>query len=272
MSESLALDGTSDFERRFGGLRRLYGVAGAQRIFDAHAVVVGIGGVGSWTAEGLARSGVRRLTLIDLDHISESNFNRQIHANELSLGQSKVEAMRERIKQFHPACEVEIVDDFVTADNWSDLAEHLERATPEGSPLAVIDACDQIRAKTAMAAWAIRQRVPMVCVGAAGGKRQAQAVEVDDLSQVSHDPLLAKLRYQLRRQHGAAREGRMRLSCVFSREAVAGPDASCDLGSRDGSLGCHGYGSVVSVTAAFGMSAAGWALNTFSKISSTSFR
>jgi tRNA A37 threonylcarbamoyladenosine dehydratase len=247
-----------DFERRFGGLRRLYGSVGAQRIFDAHVVVVGIGGVGSWAAEALARSGVRRLTLIDLDHVSESNFNRQIHANLLSLGQSKSEAMRERIALFHPNCEVDVIDEFVSPDNWPSVLDSLNLAQ---EPDAVIDACDQVRAKTAMAAWSLRARVPLVCVGAAGGKRMPQAVEVGDLVDVSHDPLLAKLRYQLRKHHAAQRKGKMKLACVFSREAVAPPDASGEAGSGDGSLNCHGYGSVVSVTAVFGMSAAGWVMN-----------
>ena len=251
-------DGTADFERRFGGLRRLYGSEGAQRIFEAHVVVVGIGGVGSWAAEGLARSGVKRLTLIDLDHVSESNINRQVHANSLTLGQSKGDAMRERIAQFHPACVVDVVEEFVSPDNWPALLNSLQLSR---GPDAVIDACDQVRAKTAMAAWALGARMPLVCVGAAGGKRLPQAVEVGDLVDVSHGPLLAKLRYQLRKHHGARATGKMKISCVFSRETVAPPDASCELGAGDGSLNCHGYGSVVSVTASFGMCAAGWVLN-----------
>lgn len=247
---------TENFERRFGGLRRLYGVAGAQRIFDAHVVVVGIGGVGSWAVEALARSGVRRLTLIDTDHVSESNINRQIHALEPTLGQSKTQAMRERIALFHPGCQVDVIDDFVTPDNWPALlAADLE------APSALIDACDQVRAKTAMAAWAPREGVPFVTVGAAGGKRLTQAVEVSDLAEVTHDPLLAQLRYRLRKEHGAARSGRMGCACVFSREAVASPDVSCSVDAGDGSLNCHGYGSVVSVTATFGLCAAGWVMN-----------
>ncbi|HEY9096415.1 MAG TPA: tRNA threonylcarbamoyladenosine dehydratase [Hydrogenophaga sp.] len=268
MSELHALQNPGDFERRFGGLRRLYGVAGAQRIFDSHAVVVGIGGVGSWTAEALARSGVRSLTLVDLDHVSESNFNRQIHANELTLGQSKVEAMRERIALFHPQCQVMVVDDFVTADNWLDMVGQIGRTA--GRPDVVVDACDQVRAKTAMAAWALELGTACVAVGAAGGKRQPHAVEVSDLSEVTHDPLLAKLRYQLRRQHGASRTGKMGLACVFSREAVVPPDASCGLDAGDGSLNCHGYGSAVGVTASFGMAAAGWAMNMLATSAKTS--
>lgn len=249
------------FERRFGGLRRLYGLEGAQRIFDAHVVVAGIGGVGSWTVEALARSGVRRLTLIDLDHVSESNINRQIHALEPTLGQAKIEAMRERIAQFHPACAVDVIDDFVTPDNWPFLLETLPGMDAHRAPQALVDACDQVRAKTAMAEWAIAHRVPFVTVGAAGGKRLAQQVEVADLADTTHDPLLAQLRYRLRKHHAAPRAGRIGVACVFSREAVAPPDASCGLDDSDGSLNCHGYGSAVSVTATFGMCAAGWVMN-----------
>lgn len=241
------------FERRFGGLRRLYGAAGAQRIFGAHVVVVGIGGVGSWAAEALARSGVRRLGLVDLDHVSESNINRQIHACLPTLGLAKIEAMRQRIEGFHPDCVVDAVDDFVTAENWPGLLG-------DWRPDAVIDACDQIRAKTALAAWAREEGVPFVTAGAAGGKRLAHAVEVADLAEVTHDPLLAQLRYRLRKHHEGPRTGRMGTVCVFSREAVAAPETACDAGPGDGSLNCHGYGSVVSVTASFGFCAAGWVL------------
>jgi tRNA A37 threonylcarbamoyladenosine dehydratase len=242
-----------DDARRFGGLERLYGVTAAQRLRQAHVVVVGIGGVGSWSAEALARSGIARLTLIDMDHIAESNVNRQIHALSSTLGQAKIEAMRERIALIHPACRVDVIDDFVSPDNWPGLLS--ER------PDAVIDACDQVRAKQAMAAWAMREKIPHVCVGAAGGKRLAHQVDVDDLARVTHDPLLAQLRYQLRKHHGAPKQGkRIGLRCVFSREAVQGPDASCAL-EGDGSLNCHGYGSLVGVTATFGMCAATEVMN-----------
>ncbi|MEN9904511.1 MAG: hypothetical protein RLZZ555_1076 [Pseudomonadota bacterium] len=250
----------AQFERRFGGLRRLYGQDGAQRIFDAHAIVVGIGGVGSWTAEAFARSGVGRITLVDLDHVSESNTNRQIHALTSTHGQAKVEAMRERILQINPQAQVQLIDDFVTPDNWLDCLG--QAALRPGERLAVVDACDQVRAKTAMAAWALRQRALFVTVGAAGGKRLAHAVELADLAETTHDPLLAQLRYRLRREHGAPRQGPIRVACVFSREAVAPPDESCVLpGTSDGTLNCHGYGSMVSVTATFGLAAAGWVMD-----------
>ncbi len=243
----------TDEDRRFGGLQRLYGVAAAQRLRAAHVVVVGIGGVGSWAAEALARSGIARLTLIDMDHIAESNINRQIHALSSTLGQSKIEAMRARIAQIHPGCQVDAVDDFVSPENWPALLP--------ARPDALIDACDQVRAKQAMAAWALREKLPLVCVGAAGGKRLAHRVEIDDLSQVTHDPLLAQLRYRLRKHHGARKDGRrIGVRCVFSREPVAGPDASCAL-EGDGTLNCHGYGSLVGVTATFGLCAATEAMN-----------
>jgi len=248
-----------DHARRFGGLERLYGVAGAARIRNAHVLVVGIGGVGSWAVEALARSGVGRLTLVDLDHVSESNINRQIHALDATVGQAKVEAMRDRIAQINPDCRVLAVDEFVEPGNWSSVLEAAQAAN--GPVTAVVDACDQVKAKLTMAAWARASRAAFITVGAAGGKRQAHKVDIDDLSLVTHDPLLAQLRQRLRKEHGAPREGRkIGVTCVFSRESVAPPDASCAI-EGDGSLNCHGYGSVVSVTATFGQCAAGWVLD-----------
>jgi tRNA A37 threonylcarbamoyladenosine dehydratase len=248
-----------DVARRFGGLERLYGVAGAQGIRGAHVLVAGIGGVGSWAVEALARSGVGRLTLVDLDHIAESNINRQIHALESTVGQAKVEAMRERIGQINPQCQVLAIDDFVEPDNWLGQATAAEAAN--GPLTAVIDACDQVRAKVTMAAWARSTRTPFITVGAAGGKRLAHKVEIEDLSLTTHDPLLAQVRNRLRKLHGAPRDGKkIGVACVFSRENVAPPDASCAI-EGDGSLNCHGYGSVVSVTATFGQCAAGWVLD-----------
>ncbi|BEP35727.1 tRNA cyclic N6-threonylcarbamoyladenosine(37) synthase TcdA [Variovorax sp. V59] len=249
-----------DFARRFGGLERLYGVAGAACIRNAHVLVAGIGGVGSWAVEALARSGVGRLTLVDLDHVSESNINRQIHALDATVGQAKVEAMRDRIAQINPGCQVLALDEFVEPGNWTALLDAAQAAN--GPATAVIDACDQVKAKLAMAAWARASRTAFVTVGAAGGKRQAHKVDIDDLALVTHDPLLAQLRQRLRKEHGAPREGRkIGVACVFSRESVAPPDASCAIEEGDGSLNCHGYGSVVSVTATFGQCAAGWVLD-----------
>jgi tRNA A37 threonylcarbamoyladenosine dehydratase len=251
MGSPLPPDLAPDLERRFGALRRLYGDAGYARLRAARVAVVGVGGVGSWAVEALARSGVAELTLIDLDHVAESNINRQVQAVGATLGQAKVLALAERVADIHPGCVVHRIEEFVTGDNWPALL---------GRPMdALIDACDQVRAKQALAAWALRERVPLVSVGAAGGKQRAERVEVDDLAQATHDPLLAALRQRLRKHDGAARQGPIGVRCVFSREAVRTPEgAACGSDAAlSGDLSCHGYGSTVTVTATFGMVAAG---------------
>lgn len=241
----------ADLERRFSGLRRLHGAAGYQRLRAARFAVVGLGGVGSWAVEALARSGVAALTLIDLDQVSESNINRQIQALGSTVGMAKAEALRQRIADIHPGCAVRVIEEFVEPGNWPGLLG-------EDAPIdGLIDCCDQVRAKAALAAWAGGRQLPFVTVGAAGGKREPHRVLLDDLSATTHDPLLASLRQRLRKHHGAPRSGRMRVACVYSKEPVHLPQAeqgeACDV---DGSLNCHGYGSSVTVTATFGLCAA----------------
>ena len=241
-----------DLERRFGALERLYGKAAAARIRASHVVVVGLGGVGSWSAEVLARSGVGQLTLIDLDHVSEGNINRQVQALGRTVGQSKALALCERLADIHPGCVLRPIEEFVEADNWPALLTQ---------PVdALIDACDQVRAKAVLAAWAISTGTAFVTVGAAGGKQQPQAVEVSDLAEVTHDPLLASLRQRLRQHHGAARRGPIGIQCVYSRESVHQPAPGCET---EGNLNCHGYGSSVTVTATFGMVAASEVVRAF---------
>lgn len=240
----------ADLERRFGGLRRLHGDAAYTRLRAAHFAVVGLGGVGSWAVEALARSGVAALTLIDLDQVSESNINRQIQALGSTVGMAKAEALRLRIADIHPGCDVRVIEEFVEPDNWPAL---LGGAELDG----LIDCCDQVRAKATLAAWARERGLPFVTVGAAGGKREPHRVLLDDLCDTTHDPLLASLRQRLRKHHGAPRTGKMGVACVYSREPVhlpqQGEGEACDV---DGSLNCHGYGSSVTVTATFGLCAA----------------
>ena len=240
-----ASDPGADLERRFGGLRRLYGDEGYARLRALRVAVVGLGGVGSWAVEALARSGVAGLVLIDMDHVGESNINRQVQALGATLGMAKGEALRQRVLDIHPGCEVTLVDDFVTPDNWPGLLP--------GPVDALIDACDQVRAKLALASWARAAGVAAVCCGAAGGKRLPQRLEIDDLSAVTHDPLLASLRQRWRKLHAAQRGGRLGVRCVFTREPVAAPEEACAV---DGTLNCHGYGSTVTVTATAGLMAA----------------
>ncbi len=248
-----------DDRRRFGGIARLHGEDGRARLAAAHVCVVGIGGVGSWAAEGLARSGIGHLTLIDLDHVAESNINRQIQATDATLGQAKVEAMRERIASYHPACVVTAIDDFVTPEN---VAERLDAGFD-----GVIDAIDSVRAKVAMLAFCHRAGIPVVTCGAAGGQRDPTRIRVDDLSRTIQDPLLARVRSQLRKSHGFTRDPKKRfgIEAVFSIEPVCAPSAaaSCELPQAGpAGLNCAGFGSVVTVTASMGLFAAARTMGT----------
>ena len=250
--------------RRFGGMDRLYGADGGSRLRAAHVCVVGIGGVGSWAAEALARTGLGRITLIDMDHVAESNVNRQIQATSDTLGMAKIHAMQQRIASINPACHVTGIDAFVEPRNWPGIL-------PDDVD-GVIDACDQMRAKVAMAAWALANQRLFITVGAAGGKRKAEDITIADLSACTHDPLMAELRYQLRKHHGAAKAGKnIGLACVYSPEPMHIPasllDAAGGVPRAIAGLNCSGYGSLVTVTASCGMAAAGWMLNKLSESS-----
>lgn len=267
-----------DFERRFGGVRRLYGEAGLAKLQNAHVIVVGLGGVGSWAAEALARNAIGKLTLIDLDNIAESNFNRQIHALEDNLGKAKVTAMRERIMQINPLCQVHEIEDFISPDN---VVDALGANIHAGAGTVVLDATDDVKAKVAMAAYCKAKGLSLVLAGAAGGRLDPTQVMVEDLAYVSGDRLLAKVRNLLRKDHGFAKgvdslqaskkskqtkQTKFGLLAVFSNEPVIKPDTVCDVASGNASdaitgLNCAGYGSAVSVTATFGFVAAQTVLN-----------
>lgn len=244
-----------DHSRRFGGISRLYGEFALARLSAAHVCVVGIGGVGSWAAEALARSGVGRLTLIDLDHVAESNLNRQIHALEQTLGQAKVLAMQERIAGINPDCAVATIEEFVTPENVATLLPPCD---------CVVDAIDQVRPKAALIAHCRAAAIPVVTTGAAGGKSDPAQLRVDDLSRTSQDPLAAKLRSTLRRDYGYPRDPKKKfgVECVYSLEPVRRPEAAaCDVDEPGlQGLSCAGYGSSVCVTASFGLAAASRAL------------
>jgi tRNA A37 threonylcarbamoyladenosine dehydratase len=243
-----------DTGRRFGGIERLYGTGALQRLAAAHVVVVGIGGVGSWAAEALARSGVGRLTLIDLDHIAESNINRQIHALESTLGAPKVGAMRARIGAINPACVVNVVEEFVDAANVATLIVPCN---------AVVDAIDQVGAKAAMIAHCRQAGICVVTTGGAGGRTDPARIEVVDLSRTTQDALAAAVRARLRKVHGFSRDPKANfgVDCVFSPEPIRRPVAAAACAPDGGfdaaaGLACAGYGSSVMVTASFGFAAA----------------
>jgi tRNA threonylcarbamoyladenosine dehydratase len=245
--------------RRFGGISRCFDAGVLQRFASAHVVVVGVGGVGSWAVEALVRSGIGRLTLIDMDHVAISNINRQLPALESTLGRAKIEVLAERMRDINPAVDVQMVDDFVSAENLSQLL-------PAGADF-VIDAIDQWRTKMAMILFCRRQRLPLVVTGSAGGKLDPGRIQLADLSQTIQDPLCAKIRASLRKEHGFARGDKKRFGVpvVFSSEPVKYPGSSCAPSAGGAPLGCAGFGSFMPVTASFGLMAASHVLHTLAK-------
>jgi tRNA A37 threonylcarbamoyladenosine dehydratase len=266
----------ADLARRFGGVARLYGAPALQTFEQAHVAVIGIGGVGSWVAEALARSAIGRLTLVDLDNIAESNTNRQIHALDGNYGMAKVTAMAQRIALINPACVVEQVEDFVEPDNFARVLG--------GGFDYVIDAIDSVRTKTALLAWCVAQHQPVITVGGAGGQLDPTRIRIDDLAQTIQDPLLSKVRAGLRKQHGFARgpKVKFKIAAVYSDEPLLYPPAesrsddvalgleSAPATAREAApsaassgpigLNCAGFGSSVCVTASFGLAAAAYVL------------
>lgn len=275
-----------DFDRRFGGVARLYGAAALARFRTARICVVGVGGVGSWAVEALARSAIGHITMIDLDNVAESNINRQLHALSDTLGMAKVSALAARIRQINPFCEVVEVEDFLTESNLDAML------ATQGFDY-IIDAIDNVRAKAALIAWCRDQQVAIITIGAAGGQLDPTRIEIRDLARTEQEPLLAKVRKRLRAQYRFARgeKSKFGIDAVFSTEplrtplgledaadAMAGvtakvchidgaddaaPDSAAGLAhpanSKDGGvtgLNCAGFGSSVAVTASFGLAAA----------------
>ena len=239
-----------DYERRFSTLSRLYGEAGLLKLEASHVFVIGIGGVGSWAVEALARSGIGKLTLIDLDNIAESNINRQIHALSSTVGESKVEAMKSRIMEINDRCEVVLVEDFLTIENLSEYLTHPRENS------WILDAMDEVRVKAALIAYAKRHRYKIITTGAAGGKTKAEDLMIDDLNATFHDPLCARLKALLRKDyHFPDHTKKAGVPIVFSKEnSQAKKNAS-------GGLNCQGYGSIITVTATMGMLAASYIIN-----------
>lgn len=244
-------------EQRFGGIVRLYGVQGAERLAAAHLAVVGIGGVGTWVAEALARSGVGEISLFDLDDVCITNTNRQIHAHSGNIGRAKVEAMAERILSINPHCRVHAVADFVTRETMS------QYITPDLD--GVIDCIDSVASKAALIAWCKRRKIQIVTTGGAGGQIDPTQVQVADLNKTFNDPLAAKVRSLLRRDYQFSRTpGRTySVPCVFSSEQLRYPKPDGSVCQAKGFVGegvrldcAGGFGAVMMVTATFGMAAA----------------
>lgn len=256
-----------DYARRFGGVARLYGLAGFTRLKAAHVCVIGIGGVGSWAAEALARSAIGQITLIDLDNIAESNVNRQLHALEGEFGKAKVTAMAARLRAINPDCIVNEIEDFVTLQNLEMLLNHHYDG--------IIDAIDEARIKAAIATYCRKNKLSLVMTGGAGGRLDPTRISQADLANTSGDRLLAKVRAILRHDYDFPRDAKAKfqIPCIYSDEVIIKPNQNCniadsitekpdsntDMPSLSG-LNCAGYGSSVCVTASFGMSAAAYVL------------
>lgn len=245
---------SDDYQFRFGGIARLYGVDGLEKLSKSHVAVVGIGGVGSWAAEALARSGVGSLTLIDLDDVCVSNINRQVHALQSTVGQMKTDVMAQRLKEINPSITVHIQHTFLTPTNVQDLlSSELD---------FVFDATDSVKAKTSIVVHCRRNKIPVLCCGGAGGQMDPTQIGIEDLARTRQDPLLAKIRNNLRRHHNYSRNPKRKfgIECVYSTEQLkyAQPDGSvCEAKPADGGpakLDCaSGFGAVTTVTSVFAM-------------------
>ncbi len=256
-----------DFNRRFAGVKKLYGEKGLSKINQSHIVVIGVGGVGSWVAEALARNAIGKITMIDMDVVAESNINRQLPALSSTIGQNKIDVMAERISEINSECTVIKIDDFLTKENIADLI------APECS--YVIDCMDDSRVKAALLYWCKRQKIKIITLGGAGGQIDPSLIKISDLSRTKHDPLLSKTRKILRQNYGYSHNIKRRFSipCVYSTEHLTYPSDNGEVSSKkpDGEqqsdLTCSGgIGSSMMVTATFGFIATAYVLKKISSL------
>ena len=243
----------AQYERRFAGTQKLYGAAQFSKFENLQAYVVGVGGVGSWAAEGLARTGVGEMTLIDMDVLVASNVNRQLPATDSNFGKSKIEAMAARIKEINPHIKLHLIDDFLGKDNVQLLIPNRalqSQLKQSGKQLVVLDCVDDMNAKLALALHCRFNKLKLIMAGGAGGKTDPTQIQVADLKDTYQDPLLAKVRQRLRQDYGINRamKEKFGIRCVFSSQPPI-VDKSCQTGG----LHCGGYGSAVAVTSVVGM-------------------
>jgi tRNA A37 threonylcarbamoyladenosine dehydratase len=251
---------TDAFYERFGGIQRLYGSAGAEVIQNSHFCVIGIGGVGSWVVEALARTGVGAITFIDHDDIAASNSNRQLHTLGSTVGRTKAEVLAERVLDINPDCKVTAIDDLLVENN---VAKYIGKEFDY-----VVDAIDTIRHKAALLNHCSRNKIPVITTGGAGGITDPTQIQIADLSKTYNDPLAAKVRAKLRSDYGFSKNPKRRfgIDCVFSTEQSVYPKADGSVcqrkpGVKGASLDCNfGYGSATFVTATFGFVAVSRAL------------
>ena len=235
-----------NYEQRFGGIGRLYTPEGLSKLRQAHVCVIGIGGVGSWAVEALARTGIGKITMIDMDDICVTNINRQIHAMTGTVAQLKTESMKERVERINPECVIEIIDDFISPEN---IPEYLNRGYDY-----VIDAIDSVKTKAALIAYCKRNKIKLITTGGAGGQTDPSQIQIADLSKTIQDPLASKVRSLLRKEYNFSQNPKCKfgVDCVFSTQPLIFPKMgeSCEISAT---MNCaNGFGAVTMVTATFG--------------------
>ena len=235
-----------NYEQRFGGIGRLYTPEGLAKLRQSHVCVIGIGGVGSWAVEALARTGIGKITMIDMDDICVTNINRQIHAMTGTVAQLKTEAMKERVEKINPECVVEIIDDFITPEN---ISEYLNRDYDY-----VLDAIDSVRTKAALIAYCKRNKIKLITTGGAGGQTDPSQIQIADLSKTIQDPLASRVRSLLRKEYNFSQNPKRKfgIDCVFSTQPLIFPKIGegCEVSAT---MNCaNGFGAVTMVTATFG--------------------
>lgn len=235
-----------NYEQRFGGIGRLYTPEGLSKLRQAHVCVIGIGGVGSWAVEALARTGIGKITMIDMDDICVTNINRQIHAMTGTVAQLKTESMKERVERINPECVIEIIDDFISPEN---IPEYLNRGYDY-----VIDAIDSVKTKAALIAYCKRNKIKLITTGGAGGQTDPSQIQIADLSKTIQDPLASKVRSLLRKEYNFSQNPKRKfgVDCVFSTQPLIFPKMgeSCEISAT---MNCaNGFGAVTMVTATFG--------------------
>ena len=235
-----------NYEQRFGGIGRLYTPEGLAKLRQSHVCVIGIGGVGSWAVEALARTGIGKITMIDMDDICVTNINRQIHAMTGTVAQLKTEAMKERVERINPECVVEIIDDFITPEN---IPEYLNLGYDY-----VLDAIDSVRTKAALIAYCKRNKIKLITTGGAGGQTDPSQIQIADLSKTIQDPLAARVRSLLRKEYSFSQNPKRKfgIDCVFSTQPLIFPKMGegCEVSAT---MNCaNGFGAVTMVTATFG--------------------
>ena len=247
----------TDYDRRFAGANRIYSESNFQTFENSHVMVIGIGGVGSWAVEALARSGVGKLTLIDMDVIVASNVNRQLPALSSTFGHAKIDIMAQRCREINTQIQIKLVDDFLTPDNVTELLAD--------RPDVVLDCIDDVKAKLALMLHCRFNKIPLIVSGGAGGKLDPLKIRVADLSKTEQDPMLAKLRTQLRSK-GICKKPKEKfgITCVYSVDNPFSNAEACGVDSSAG-LRCGGYGSAVVVTSSFAMVAVAEVLKKLSK-------